>query len=71
MVDDLGHGSPTNQPFPFHTGEPVRVIGGPFEDFDGVVEVVDEENGKVRVRILFFGRETPIDLDLSQLEKLD
>lgn len=52
-------------------GEKVRVSSGPFENFVGTVEEVNFEKGKLRVMISMFGRETPIELDFSQVEKID
>ncbi len=54
----------------FSTGESVRVIAGPFENFIGQIEEINIEKGKVRVVISMFGRETPIDLDFIQVEKI-
>jgi len=54
----------------FATGESVKVIDGPFQDFTGVVEEVKPEKGKLRVLISIFGRATPIELDLVQVEKV-
>jgi transcriptional antiterminator NusG len=54
----------------FEVGENVRIIDGPFEDFAGEVEEINVEKGKVRVRVSMFGRETPIELDFLQVEKL-
>ncbi|MDD4335065.1 MAG: transcription termination/antitermination protein NusG [Desulfotomaculaceae bacterium] len=54
----------------FSIGESVRVIAGPFENFIGQVEEINIEKGKVRVVISMFGRETPIDLDFIQVEKI-
>jgi len=53
----------------FEKGNPVRIKDGPFADFMGTVEDVNEERGKVRVMVSFFGRETPVDLDFLQLDK--
>jgi transcriptional antiterminator NusG len=54
----------------FRTGEKVRIIEGPFEDFMGTVDEINTEKGKVRVLVSFFGRETPIELDFLQVEKV-
>jgi transcriptional antiterminator NusG len=51
-------------------GQSVRIIDGPFIDFIGVVDEINAEKGKVRVLVSFFGRETPVELDLLQIEKL-
>ncbi len=51
-------------------GDPVRVIDGPFKDFDGRIESIDEEKGKVKVLVNMFGRETPVELDYLQIKKL-
>ncbi|WP_416236561.1 transcription termination/antitermination protein NusG [Thermomicrobium sp. 4228-Ro] len=50
-------------------GDVVRIIDGPFTDFRGVVDEVDNEKGKVRVLVSFFGRETPVTLDFLQVER--
>lgn len=53
----------------FKHGQKVRIIEGPFADFIGVVNDIDEERTKVRVLVSFFGRETPVELDFLQVEK--
>ncbi|MCB0332794.1 MAG: transcription termination/antitermination protein NusG [Bdellovibrionales bacterium] len=53
----------------FEEGETVKVIDGPFSDFNGTVEEVKPEKGKVRVLISIFGRATPVELDFIQVEK--
>lgn len=52
------------------SGQMVRITGGPFADFMGSVETVDQDKGKVRVLVSFFGRETPVELDFLQVEKV-
>jgi len=51
-------------------GETVRITEGPFVDFIGAVSDVDEGKGKVRVLVSFFGRETPVELDFLQVERI-
>jgi len=53
----------------FSVGDVVRVVSGPFENFDGRIEEVNIERGKLRVSISMFGRETPVELDFEQVEK--
>ncbi len=54
----------------FQRGQSVRIISGPFADFIGTVNEVDTDKGKVRVLVSFFGRETPVELDFLQVERI-
>ena len=54
----------------FQVGEAVRVTDGPFADFNGMVEEVNYERNKLKVLVQIFGRETPVELDFTQIEKL-
>jgi transcription termination/antitermination protein NusG len=51
-------------------GDVVKIIDGPFKDFDGKVDGIDEEKGKVKVLVQMFGRETPLELDFLQIKKI-
>jgi len=51
-------------------GTPIRIIDGPFKDFEGKVAEVDEARGKVKALVSMFGRETPVELDSLQIQKL-
>ena len=54
----------------FQPGQSVRVIDGPFTDFVGTVEEINMEKGKVKVAVSIFGRETPVELDFLQVDRL-
>ena len=56
--------------FDFAVGDSVRVVSGPLDSFIGVIEDLDEENQKAKVKVSMFGRETEVELDFVQLDKL-
>ncbi len=56
---------------PYTEGESIKVIDGPFKDFNGVVQQVFADKNKVRVMVSIFGRSTPVELDFLQVEVLD
>lgn len=54
----------------FESGDEIRVIDGPFTNFNGTVEEVNQEKGKIKVLVSIFGRATPVELDFVQVQKL-
>ncbi len=53
----------------FQLGDTVRIIDGPFADFRGEIDEINQEKGKIKVLVSFFGRETPVELDFLQAER--
>jgi transcriptional antiterminator NusG len=54
----------------YKPGETVRIIDGPFKDYDGKVSEIDEEQGRIKVMVSIFGRDTAVELDSLQVQKI-
>lgn len=67
-VDELADSEEANHN-PYHVGEGVKVIDGPFNGFNGVIEEINEEKKKLKVMVKIFGRKTPLELSFMQVEK--
>jgi len=71
MTNRIAEGQVKPRPrISFSEGENVRVVDGPFSNFNGVVEDVNPDKGKVKVLVSIFGRSTPVELDFIQVEKI-
>ena len=68
-VDELSVNE-ENVAIPYVVGETVKVVDGPFNGFDGIVEKVNEEKRKLEVMVKIFGRKTPLELSYMQVEKI-
>ncbi len=68
-VDELADSDKEELNVPYFVGETVKVIDGPFNGFNGVIEEVNEEKRKLQVMVKIFGRKTPLELSFLQVEK--
>ena len=69
-VDELGEGGGMTMSEPFIIGETIKIIDGPFNDFNGMVEEVNDEKKKLKVIVKIFGRGTEVELNFLQVEKI-
>jgi transcriptional antiterminator NusG len=69
-VDEMSDAAGMSMSEPFIVGETIKIIDGPFNDFNGVIEEVNEEKKKLKVTVKIFGRATPVELNYMQVEKI-
>ncbi|MEO6329793.1 MAG: transcription termination/antitermination protein NusG [Ginsengibacter sp.] len=69
-VDEMAEAGGIKMSEPFIVGETIKIIDGPFNDFNGVIEEVNDEKKKLKVQVKIFGRATPVELNYMQVEKL-
>ncbi|HNH22810.1 MAG TPA: transcription termination/antitermination protein NusG, partial [Ferruginibacter sp.] len=69
-VDEMSDVGGMTMSEPFIVGETIKIIDGPFNDFNGVIEEVNDEKKKLKVQVKIFGRATPVELSYMQVEKI-
>ncbi len=70
-MDEMAEAGGVSMIEPFIVGETIKIIEGPFNDFNGVIEEVNDEKKKLKVTVKIFGRSTPVELNYMQVEKLN
>jgi len=70
ILEKMEHKAPPRPKVDFEQGEMVRIIDGPFTNFTGVVEEYDLDHGKLKLNVSIFGRNTPVEILYSQVEKI-
>lgn len=70
-MDEMAEAGGLSMSEPFIIGETIKIIEGPFNDFNGVIEEVNDEKKKLKVTVKIFGRSTPVELNYMQVEKMN
>jgi transcriptional antiterminator NusG len=69
-MDEMAEAGGSTMSEPFIVGETIKIIEGPFNDFNGTIEEVNDEKKKLKVTVKIFGRSTPVELNYMQVEKI-